>query len=47
MLAARANAAQSDSVRDLETLFSKDPVKRLEGETKLLGKWKQEYRSMV
>lgn len=47
MIAARENAAQSDQVKDLEILFSKDPVKRLDGETRLLGKWKQEYRSMV
>ena len=47
MIAARENAARSDQVKDLEILFSKDPVKRLDGETRLLGKWKQEYRSMV
>ncbi len=47
MLTARANAAHSDQVKDLEQLFQKDPVKRRAGEAEILGKWKQEYRSMV
>lgn len=47
MLAARENAAQSEQVKELEHLFSQDETERLAGETKLLGKWKQEYRSMV
>lgn len=47
MLTARANAAQCDQVNELEQLFGKDPIKRRAGEIELLGKWKQEYRSMV
>lgn len=47
MLSARENAAQSEQVKELERLFSKEETKRLEEETRLLGKWKREYRSMV
>lgn len=44
---ARAKAAQSEQVKELEGLFEKDPIKRRAGEAELLRKWKQEYRSMV
>ena len=47
MAAARQNAAESAKVKELEELFTRDSVKRLAGETKLVGQWKKEYRSMV
>ncbi len=47
MLTARANAARSDSLHDLEILFEKEPAVRLKEEAELLSKWKQEYRGMV
>lgn len=40
-------AEQSDSLRQLDELFKRDPIKRQAGEAQLLRRLKQEYRMMV
>ncbi|MCD8082818.1 MAG: tetratricopeptide repeat protein [Clostridiales bacterium] len=47
METARRRAAASEQVGQLETLFRRDPIRRREGEEKLVARWKQEYRMMV
>lgn len=44
---ARAQAEQADSLRQLDELFKRDPIKRQAGAAKLLHRLKQEYRAMV
>ncbi len=44
---AQAKAAQADSLKELERLFQKDPIKRLQGAGELIQKWKQEYRNIM
>lgn len=44
---ARDHASRSEQVKEIEKLFSKDPIKRQAGAAKLIAQWKQEYRSMV
>lgn len=46
-LEADERAACSKEIAKLDELFSRDPVKRMEGAGKLLEKWKQEYRGMA
>lgn len=41
---AQQNASRADGVVQLEQLFQKDSIRRQTGETKLLQRWKQEYR---
>lgn len=43
----RERASESESVHQLEDLFSKDSIKRQAGMSRQLRCWKQEYRSMV
>ena len=45
--AARKNSRESEAVRELDELFMKDPEKRMEGASRLVRQWKQEYRSMM
>ncbi|WP_333649031.1 hypothetical protein [Lacrimispora sp.] len=40
-----ANEAQS--LKELEDLFQKDPIKRLQGAGELVQRWKQEYRNIM
>lgn len=35
------------ALKELEKLFEKDPIRRMEGMQKLVDIWKQEYRAMV
>ncbi len=44
---AKEKAAQADSLRQLDELFKRDPIKRQAGEAQLLRRLKQEYRTMV
>lgn len=44
---AREKARGSKQVKELESLFLKDQVKRQEGEAALVYRWKQEYRNMA
>lgn len=44
---AREQAGETKAVKDLEELFEKDSIKRVEGAVQLLKEWKREYRSMV
>jgi tetratricopeptide (TPR) repeat protein len=44
---AEALAAGADSLKELEQLFQKDPIKRLQGAGELIQKWKQEYRNIM
>ncbi len=44
---AEAQAAQADSLKELERLFQKDPIKRFQGAGELIQKWKQEYRNIM
>jgi len=44
---ARGNAGQSKTMRELEDLFGRDPIKRQAGMNRLITRWKKEYRSMV
>jgi tetratricopeptide (TPR) repeat protein len=41
---ARENALQAACVQELEQLFSRDCIKRREGETRLIEQWKNDYR---
>lgn len=41
---AQQNASRADGVVQLEQLFKKDSIRRQAGETRLLQRWKQEYR---
>lgn len=47
MADAREKAAQSEQVREIDTLFARDPIRRQAGAAKLVAQWKQEYRSMI
>lgn len=40
-------AGQAEEVRALRALFKKDPIKRMNGASEMVGRWKQEYRMMV
>lgn len=44
---ARNQAGESEAVKDLEHLFTRDPIKRLLGAGELVQRWKQEYRNMI
>jgi len=44
---AQEHAADAEAVRGIDELFARDPIKRQAGAAALLGRWKQEYRSMV
>lgn len=44
---AKEKAGQADSLRQLDELFRRDPIKRQAGQAQLVRKLKQEYRSMV
>ena len=41
------DAAQDEDVRALRALFKKDPIKRMNGASAMVQRWKQEYRMMV
>ena len=41
------DAAQDEDVRALRALFKKDPIKRMNGASEMVRRWKQEYRMMV
>lgn len=45
--AAGEAADQSEEIRKMETLFARDPIRRMEGARQLLEVWKQEYRGMA
>lgn len=47
LIRARQKARDSRQVKELETLFQQDSVKRRAGETELICQWKQEYRNMA
>lgn len=40
-------AGKAESLLELEKLFQKDPIKRLQGAGELVQKWKQEYRNIM
>lgn len=40
-------ADESVGVVEVEELFNKDPIKRMEGAGELLSRWKKEYRKMI
>ncbi|MEG7530587.1 MAG: hypothetical protein RSF83_04265 [Hungatella sp.] len=42
----KERAAKSAEVLDLDELFKRDPIKRMEGATRMIQNWKKEYRSM-
>lgn len=44
---AENEAGASEAIQDIDTLFDRDPLKRLAGAGQLLTKWKQEYRKMI
>ena len=44
---ASLEAGQAEEVRSLRALFKKDPVKRMNGASEMVRRWKQEYRMMV
>lgn len=44
---ARERAQASDEIRELDGLFHKDSMKRMEGAGRLIHKWKQDYRNMA
>ncbi len=44
---ARERAKASESILKLEGLFEKDSAEKLEGASRLIRQWKQEYRGMV
>ena len=44
---AKEKAKGSEKVKELDTLFRQDPVKRQEGEAALIYRWKTEYRNMA
>ena len=41
---AKKEADQSDGIKKLEEMFSRDPIRRMEGARQTLEAWKQEYR---
>lgn len=47
MSQAMLDAGQADEVRSLRALFKKDPLKRLNGASRMIQGWKQEYRQMI
>lgn len=47
MDAASLDAGQDEEVRALRALFKKDPIKRINGASQMVQRWKQEYRMMV
>lgn len=47
MDAANLDAGQDEEVRALRALFKKDPIKRMNGASQMVQRWKQEYRMMV
>ncbi len=44
---AEEKANEADSLRELDNLFQKDPIKRFHGAGELIQKWKQEYRNII
>lgn len=44
---AKADAEQAREVRTFRTLAKKDTASRMEGASRMVNKWKQEYRKMV
>lgn len=44
---ANLDAGQAGDVRALRALFKKDPIKRINGASEMVAKWKKEYRMMV
>lgn len=44
---ASLDAGQDEEVRALRVLFRKDPIKRMNGASQMVQRWKQEYRMMV
>lgn len=47
MEAAGLEAGQDEAVRALRAMFKKDPIKRMDGASRMVQRWKQEYRMMV
>ena len=47
MNGATQEAGQAEEVRALRALFKKDPIKRMNGASEMVSRWKQEYRMMV
>lgn len=45
--AARDQAARSEDLKELEELFRKDPIRRMEGASRLVYGWRQEYRRII
>ena len=44
---ARAQAVQSETVKQMEEIFGQEEDARREKESELLHNWKQEYRGMI
>lgn len=44
---ASENAGKSQRVKEIEELFEKDSVRRMEGAAALVEEWKEEYRNMA
>lgn len=40
-------AAQTEELEELDELFGKDPIRRMEGAAQMVREWKREYRSMA
>lgn len=40
-------AKEADTLRELDQLFQKDPIKRFHGAAEMIQKWKQEYRNIM
>lgn len=44
---AKEAAKEAESLKEIEELFSKDPIKRMAGASQMVQKWKMEYRGMI
>lgn len=44
---AKRRAEESGELKELDALFRKDSIKRMEGAVKMVKQWKQEYRNMA
>lgn len=44
---AMGRAADSEELKNLDALFAKDSIRRMEGASRMIQQWKKEYRSMA
>lgn len=47
LAAIRSVGSETDSAKEINELFEKDPVKRLAGASDMINRWKVEYRRMI